>query len=149
MNKILCFPSSSADSGPNRVCVEDFVEQNFLVTPETVGKRKTAREKDGRVVDHKLQVLYRVELHWLLASSEKQRSFERDILLHLRQIGIWASSREQNAFLSDCVVPTYINSQVRRAGERKVLCRSSFKDRSRWSRLEISITLYFFSTMLP
>ncbi len=39
----------------------------------------------GRIRDHKLQSLYRMEVHWLTASQEKQTELEKSILLHLRQ----------------------------------------------------------------
>ena len=43
-------------------------------------------QQGGRTRDHKLQALYRMEVHWLTASQEKQTELEDQILLHLRQV---------------------------------------------------------------
>ena len=90
--------------------VEDVIGENFFVDTSTIGQRKTSLLTANRVRDHKLQVLYRMEIHWLLASQEKQREVEADILAHLRQISIWEESPEQMAkFMNECVTRNYIN----------------------------------------
>ena len=93
--------------GQKKQTVEDLIERSFLVNPQTISKRKTSLEISGRIRDHKLQVLYRMELHWLLPSQDKQRRMEDEILAHLRQISIWQSPEEMVKFLNDSVTRNY------------------------------------------
>ena len=89
------------------------IEDNFLVDSQTIGTRKTSLVTANRVRDHKLQVLYRMEIHWLLASQEKQRRIESGILAHLRQVSIWemetSGPEEMAKFMNECVTRNYIN----------------------------------------
>ena len=41
-----------------------------------------------RVSQHKVQVLLRAEVHWLLASRDRQEEYEESILAHLRQMSL-------------------------------------------------------------
>ena len=51
-----------------------------------------------------------MEVHWLLASQDKQKQVEGDILAHLRQISIWEESPEMmTKFMHDCVTRNYMN----------------------------------------
>ena len=52
----------------------------------------------------------RMEVHWLLASQDKQKQVEGDILAHLRQISIWEESPEMmTKFMHDCMTCNYLN----------------------------------------
>lgn len=89
--------------------IEDVIRLNFLVGPIQVGQRKTSQTSDGRIRDHKLQALYRVELHrWSVNSKDV---LEEEILIHLRQISIWESPRVMFQFLTECLTPTYLRDQ--------------------------------------
>ena len=93
--------------------VEDLMEENFFVDPATIASRKTSTMGDGmgRIRDHKLQVLYRIEIHWLLPNQEKQRGLESQILAHLRQISIWKGQDEMIHFLQEVLTPSYVECQ--------------------------------------
>jgi hypothetical protein len=92
-----------------KTSLEDMMAEYFLVNPDTVTKRKG--NKTVRIRDHKLQVLYRVEVHWLLASQERQTKLEDEILVHLRQISIWDTPNEMLTFLQEVITLIYINRQ--------------------------------------
>ncbi|TRY63892.1 hypothetical protein TCAL_00389 [Tigriopus californicus] len=98
---------SEADEPPQSV--EDVTRLNFLVGPIQVGQRKTSQTSDGRIRDHKLQALYRIELHrWSVSNRD---ILEEEILIHLRQISIWESPKVMFRFLTDCLTPTYLRDQ--------------------------------------
>ena len=89
--------------------LEDMVMTNFLIDPSVVTKRKSI--KAVRIRDHKLQVLLRIELHWLLAKQDDQKKIEEEMLVHLRQISIWDSPTEMLTFLQEVITTYYINRQ--------------------------------------
>ena len=89
--------------------LEDLLSEFFLVNPETISKRKA--NKVVRTRDHKLQILFRIELHWLLANQEYQKKIEDETLVHLRQISIWDSQDEMLMFLQEFVTTFYVNRQ--------------------------------------
>ena len=111
-HSVFNFQGKQGDSG-HRENIEDVIEDNFLVDTQTIGSRKTSLVTANRVRDHKLQVLYRMEIHWLLASQEKQRRIESGILAHLRQVSIWETEtsgpEEMAKFMNECVTRNYIN----------------------------------------
>ena len=89
--------------------MEDMITEFFLVDPATVTKRKA--NKIVRTRDHKLQILFRIELHHVLANQELQKKIEDEMLVHLRQISIWDSPNEMLTFLQEIVTPFYIDTQ--------------------------------------
>ena len=89
--------------------LEDTIRKNFLIDPDVITKRKP--NKDQRNRDHKLQVLFRIELHWLLASQEYQKKIEDEMLDHLRKISIWDEHEKCLAFLKEIVTPFYEDRQ--------------------------------------
>lgn len=97
----------------NRVKTEcsfdDLISQNFLVDPCVVSKRKP--NKNVRIRDHKLQVLFRIEFHFFLPNQERQQQVEEGMLAHLRQISIWDSPNEMLTFLQEIITHFYINRQ--------------------------------------
>ena len=52
--------------------------------------------------DNKLQVLYMLEAHWLLASQPKQKEYEGKILRHLNQISFLDSPHENESIFGTC-----------------------------------------------
>ena len=88
--------------------VEDILNENFLLDPSAMQEsasssvRKQLWDNEGaRIRDHKLQVLYRVDVHWILSSQEKQNEIEKEILVHLRQIQLWDSVSAMALFLNN------------------------------------------------
>lgn len=108
INILVKFVRSSVKSGSSTT-LEQMMGEFFLVDTDTVTKRKG--NKSVRIRDHKLQILFRMELHWLLASQEIQKQVEDDILVHLRRISIWDSPNEMMTFLQEFITPIYINRQ--------------------------------------
>ena len=88
--------------------IEDLLSDFFLVDPTTVKKRKGIHEVQIR--DHKLQILFRIELHWLLANQEDQKKYEKEMLEHLRQISFLdLGPKEMLTFLQEFITPFYVN----------------------------------------
>ena len=52
-----------------------------------------------------MQVLFRLELHWLLARQDDQKKIEEEMLVHLRQISIWDSPNQMLTFLQVTMLP--------------------------------------------
>ena len=95
--------------------VEDILNENFLLDPSAMQEsasssvRKQLWDNEGaRIRDHKLQVLYRVDVHWILSSQEKQNEIEKEILVHLRQIQLWDSVSAMALFLNNILTPNYL-----------------------------------------
>ena len=94
--------------------VEDILSGCFLLSPADMQNssfRTKLWEQFGgsRVRDHKLQVLYRVDVHWILSSQKIQNQIEDEILDHLRKIQLWGSINEMVSFLNDVLTPNYID----------------------------------------
>ncbi|XP_071747581.1 uncharacterized protein [Lepeophtheirus salmonis] len=98
-------------TGQIKANLVNLVADNFLVDPLSISRRKTSLKMPKRLRDHKLQVLYRMELHWLLPSADDQEKFENEILIHLRQISIWGSPEDMVTFLNEVLTPVYIDRQ--------------------------------------
>ena len=99
----------------NNSCVEDILKEKFLLSPSDMQNSNCRKKIWGlvpdetiRIRDHKLQVLYRVDLHWILSNQKAQQDIEREILLHLRQIALWLSNAGMVSFLNDVLTPNYI-----------------------------------------
>ena len=106
VNAIGRFVLKSTKSGLN---LEDMMEEFFLVDPITIANRKGT--KDVRVRDHKLQVLFRVEVSWLMPQQELRTKYLGQILEHLRKISIWGSPNEMSTFLQEILTGNYANDQ--------------------------------------
>ena len=96
-------------------CVEDILKEKFLLSPSDMQNSNFRKQIWGlvpdeaiRIRDHKLQVLYRVDLHWILSNQKAQQDIEREILQHLRQMALWSSNSEMVSFLNDVLTPNYI-----------------------------------------
>ena len=89
--------------------LEEMMNSYFLVDSNTVGKRKGAKEV--RIRDHKLQILFRMEVSWLAPQQELQKSYLEEILVHLRQISIWDSPNEMLSFMQEILANVYVNDQ--------------------------------------
>jgi len=97
-------------TGKEKTRVESLIEENFLVPPEVIAHRRTNAAQ--KLKDYKLQVLYRAELHWLLANQEKKHSYETEILDHLRKIlTLEGTSTGLQIFLQDVVVSSHAHTQ--------------------------------------
>ena len=81
----------------------------FLVDSNTIGKRKAPKEV--RIRDHKLQILFRMEVLWLAPEQELRKSYLDEILVHLRQISIWDSPKEMLVFMQEILTSVYVNDQ--------------------------------------
>lgn len=92
-----------------KTLVEELIEEHFAVDVDVINNRRTSA--DEKIRDFKLQSLYRMEVHWLLASRQKQAKFEADLLSHLRQISFKQSPSEMQGFLQECVLPVYVDRQ--------------------------------------
>ena len=72
-------------SGVSKASLEDVVTSRLLLDVASV-----ARLADGdlklRTAQHKVQVLLRSEVHWLLACPTRLEEYEESILAHLRQV---------------------------------------------------------------
>ena len=64
-----------------------------------------------RVTQHKVQVLLRAEVHWLLASQAKQQHYEDSMLAHLRQISLHGGNTVMTEFLSIVLTDCYVDRQ--------------------------------------
>lgn len=53
--------------------------------------------------------MYRVDVHWILSSQEKQNQIENEVVTHLRQIQLWHSVPEMLSFLNDVLTPNYLD----------------------------------------
>ena len=93
----------------SRYTLEEMMEEFFLVDPNTVGKRKGSKEV--RIRDHKLQILFRMEVSWVMPAQELRKKYLDQILVHLRQISIWDSANEMFTFLQEILTNHYINDQ--------------------------------------
>ena len=99
----------------NNSCVEDILKEKFLLSPSDMQNSNYRKkiwslvsDESIRIRDHKLQVLYRVDLHWILSNQKAQQDIELEILLHLRQIALWLSNSGMVSFLNDVLTPNYI-----------------------------------------
>ncbi len=92
--------------------LEDVFCANFLVDPGVVAQRRTSLHLPGRTRDHKLQVLYRMEIHWLMSNEFKQSDCVSEMLMHLRQISLWNEGEPvMQRFLQDTLTPVFIARQ--------------------------------------
>ena len=89
--------------------LEEMMNEYFLVDSHTVGKRKGSKEV--RIRDHKLQILFRMEVSWLAPQQDLQKSYLEEILVHLRQISIWDSPNEMISFMQEILAIIYVNDQ--------------------------------------
>ena len=64
-----------------------------------------------RVSQHKMQVLLRAEVHWLLASRDRQEEYEESILAHLRQMSLHGGQIVMTDFLSGLLTECYEDRQ--------------------------------------
>ena len=62
-----------------------------------------------RVTQHKVQLLLRVEVHWLLASQVEQQLYEDSMLAHLSQISLLGGNTVLVKFLSIVLTECYVD----------------------------------------
>ena len=86
-------------AGVHKTCLEKVVTSQLLLEVNTVATLFRADPK-LRVTQHKVQVLLRAEVHWLLASQAKQQHYEDSMLAHLRQISLHGGNTVMTEFLS-------------------------------------------------
>ena len=110
VSQILSFlRNSHKKSKTKSSSLEEMMNEYFLVDSNTVGKRKGS--KDVRIRDHKLQILFRMEVSWLAPQQDLQKSYLEEILVHLRQISIWDSPNEMLSFMQEILAIIYVNDQ--------------------------------------
>ena len=110
VSQILTFlRNSHKKSKTKSSSLEEMMNEYFLVDSNTVGKRKGS--KDVRIRDHKLQILFRMEVSWLAPQQDIQKSYLEEILVHLRQISIWDSPNEMLSFMQEILAIIYVNDQ--------------------------------------
>ena len=95
--------------------VEDILAKHFLLSPADMSNSSTRSKlwdqfEGCRIRDHKLQVLYRVDVHYILSSQKISNQIENEILDHLRKIQLWGSVKEMALFLNDVITPNYMNN---------------------------------------
>jgi len=86
-------------AGVHKTCLEEVVTSQLLLEVNTVATLFRADPK-LRVTQHKVQLLLRVEVHWLLASQAKLQHYEDSMLAHLRQISLHGGNTVMTEFLS-------------------------------------------------
>ena len=110
VSQILTFLRSSHKKNKATSSLLEMMNEYFLVDSITVGKRKGS--KDVRIRDHKLQILFRMEMSWLPKSYLELYCCDLDeILVHLRQISIWDSPHEMLSFMKEILAVIYVNDQ--------------------------------------
>ena len=99
-------------TGVSKMGLEDLVTSRLLLNVPSVAQRfAKAPDSTSRVTMHKLQVLLRAEVHWLLASKEKTQEYEDSMLAHLRQIALHASNPAMLEFLGTTITECYVDRQ--------------------------------------
>ena len=91
--------------------LEEMLAKNFLVDTDIVTNRKS--KKLVRTRDHKLQILFRVELQLNLTCPSLIEKNRKEMLDHLTKITIWDSQNEMLTFLQEIVTPFYIGQCLR------------------------------------
>ena len=82
----------------------------MLLDVSTVAKLFSTDPK-LRVAQHKVQVLLRAEVHWLLANQSKQEQYEDSMLTYIRQISLHGGNNTMTAFLSLVLTECCIDRQ--------------------------------------
>ena len=72
-------------SGVSKANLEDVVTSKLLLDMDSVA-RMAGGDLKLRTAQHKVQVLLRSEVHWLLACPARLEEYEESILAHLRQV---------------------------------------------------------------
>jgi len=96
--------------GISKTNLEEVVGTKLLFDVVTISRRYGATDV-ARIAEHKVQVLFRAEVHWLLARKESLEAYENEILQHLRQISLYGSPQQLTSFLNDVMVECYIARQ--------------------------------------
>eukprot|EP00092_Neocalanus_flemingeri_P011686 GFUD01012596.1.p1 GENE.GFUD01012596.1~~GFUD01012596.1.p1 ORF type:complete len:2173 (+),score=594.82 GFUD01012596.1:2-6520(+) len=96
--------------GVCKTSLEEVVTSKLLLEVPTVAKL-FSQDPKLRVAQHKVQVLLRAEVHWLLASQAKQQQYEDSILAHLRQISLHGGNAVMTGFLSIVLMECYVDRQ--------------------------------------
>ena len=82
--------------------IEEMMYENFLIDPKKVANRKS--NKAVRVRDHKLQILFRLEVHRVMTSQDGKKKIEKEMLDHLRPISdFWDLPNTMLTFLQEIV----------------------------------------------
>ena len=97
-------------TGVSKMGLEDLVTSRLLLDVPAVAQ-KHDNAPDSRVAMHKLQVLLRAEVHWLLASKEKTQEYEDSMLAHLRQVALHGSNPAMLEFLGTTITECYVDRQ--------------------------------------
>ena len=99
-------------TGVSKMGLEDLVTSRLLLDVPAVGKKHAnSPDSSARVAMHKLQVLLRAEVHWLLASKEKTQEYEESMLAHLRQVALHGSNPAMLEFLGTTITECYVDRQ--------------------------------------
>ena len=93
-----------------KTSLEEVVTSKLLLDVSTVSKLSSANPT-LRVAQHKVEVLLRIEVHWLLANQSKQEQYENSILTHLRQISLHGGNIVMTEFLSVILTECYADRQ--------------------------------------
>jgi len=96
--------------GVCKTSLEEVVTTKLLLDVPTVAKLYSSDPK-MRVAQHKVQVLLRAEVHWLLANQSKQEQYEDSMLTHIRQISLHGGNNVMTEFLSLVLTECYIDRQ--------------------------------------
>ena len=97
-------------SGVSKASLEDVVTSRLLLDVASVA-RLAGEDLALRSARHKVQVLLRAEVHWLLASRARQEEYEEAILSHLRQVTLHAGHHTMLEFLSSVLTQVYVDRQ--------------------------------------
>ena len=96
--------------GVCKTSLEEVVTPKLLLDVSTVAKLYSNNPR-LRVAQHKVQVLLRVEVHWLLGNPSRQEQYEDGILTHIRQISLHGGNNVMREFLSLVLTECYIDRQ--------------------------------------
>ena len=95
-------------TGVSKMGLEDLITSRLLLDVPEVAKKHV---NTARVAMHKLQVLLRAEVHWLLASKEKTEKYEESMLAHLRQVALHSSNPVMLEFVGVTITECYVDRQ--------------------------------------
>ena len=96
--------------GVCKTSLEEVVTTKLLLDVSTVARLYSSDPK-MRVAQHKVQVLLRAEVHWLLANQIMQEQYEDSMLTHIRQISLHGGHNLMRKFLSLVLTECYIDRQ--------------------------------------
>ena len=98
--------------GMCKTSLEEVVTSKLLLEVSSVGKLFSAEsDQKLKLAQHKVQILLRIEVHWLLENEAKQEQYKASMLTHLKQISFHGGNNVMTEFLSNVLSECYIDRQ--------------------------------------